>query len=135
MFTTRGESLVSLATYRKEVGRDEADKSTANVDSVTLVVRAVSEIPALVARGSVVVLPLIGLVDVKRNVCVVLDERFGIVTITFGAVPDFVKSVNKIGADGVYVLVPLQRNDIDTISTLDMSWSDLNVNELFDDVS
>jgi hypothetical protein len=131
--TTRGESLVSLATYRKEVGRDEADKSTANVDSVTLGgMRVVSAIPAIVARGAGTVLPL---EFVKRNLYVELDERFGIVTITFGAVPDVVKSVNKIGVVGVYVLVVPCVNAIDTISTLVMSWSDLNVNELFDDVS
>ncbi len=133
MSTTRGESLVSLATYRKEVGRDEADKSTANVDSVTLGgMRVVSAIPAIVARGAGTVLPL---EFVKRNLYVELDERFGIVTITFGAVPDVVKSVNKIGVVGVYVLVVPCVNAIDTISTLVMSWSDLNVNELFDDVS
>ncbi len=79
--------------------------------------------------GGVVVLTLSVLV--KRTMYAALGRLD--ITIVYGPVPVFVKSVpdtNKIGADGVYVLSVPCVNEIDIISTLDMSWSELNVNEL-----
>jgi hypothetical protein len=58
------------------------------------------------------------------------DERLGIVMVN-GPEPDFVKSVNGINVVGAYVLsVLLCVNEIDTISTLVMSWLEENTKEL-----